>query len=788
MRPNPYGRNGPAAVPAGAGMQATLGGRTRAYGEAVLRWRWPVIVLTLLVALASGYGVRFLSFDPDSRQFFGPDDPGRRALDHLEDTYTRAGSVLFVLAPKNGDVFTRETLAVIEDLTERAWRTPYSSRVESLTDYQHSYAEGDDLVVEDLVESAEDLSDAELARVRRIALSRPELVDRMVSPDGDVTAVAVEVINPGEARGEVTEVAAFARGLADELRREHPEVDVYLTGSVLVDITFAEAAQRDLATLVPLMAALIVATLAIGLGTAYGTLATVLVVALSVITALGLAGWAGVVLNGVTAGTPVAIMTLAVADCVHILSTLRQRYRPGADKVAAIAESLRVNASPIAITGLTTVTGFMILNFGEAPPLREFGTIVAFGVLAACVYSVTFFPAMLAVLPLDTRARSALPAAAAVMNRLADFVIARRRWLLAAGPVVVLVLVAGITRLTLDDDFVRAFDESFEFRTDTDFTQKNLTGLNALEFSVPAGEEYGVVRPDYLAKLDAFAEWFRQQDGVKHVTVLTDTLKRLNQNMHGDDPAFYRLPESRELAAQYLLLYEMSLPFGHDLNNRIDVAKSATRVTVRLDEVSSAEVRELAARGEAWLRDHAPEMAAPATGLSVIYAYMTERNIRSMLRGNFVGLLLISGCLLLVLRSVRIGLISLAPNLVPAAMAFGLWGYLVGEVNLAVSVVGAMTLGIVVDDTVHILTHYLQGRREHGMDAVAAVRYSLANVGVPVVVTTVALCVGFGVLAMSGFAVASRMGVLSAITIVLALVADLLFLPPLLMRLERQTS
>jgi predicted RND superfamily exporter protein len=258
--------------------------------------------------------------------------------------------------------------------------------------------------------------------------------------------------------------------------------------------------------------------------------------------------------------------------------------------------------------------------------------------------------------------------------------------------------------------------------------------------------------------------------------------------MHGDDPVFYRIPESRDLAAQYLLFYEMSLPFGHDLNNRIDVAKSATRVTVFLDAVSATEVRQLAECGEAWLRAHAPEMAGPATGLSVVYAYMTERNIRSMLGGTFVGLLLISVCLFLVLRSVPIGLISLAPNLIPAAMAFGLWGYISGEVNLAVSVVGSMTFGIIVDDTVHILTHYLRCRREHGMDATAAVRYSLATVGIAAVVTSAALCVGFGVLAMSGFAVSSQMGVLSMITVALALLAELLFLPPLLIQFGKHTS
>ena len=375
-----------------------------------------------------------------------------------------------------------------------------------------------------------------------------------------------------------------------------------------------------------------------------------------------------------------------------------------------------------------------------------------------------------------------------VMERLAGFVIDNRRPLLWGVGALILLLASGISRINLDDDFVKYFDERFQIRIDSDFMQANLSGLNVLEYSVPAGREGGIAEPEYLHNLDRFADWLREQPKVKHVYVLTDIMKRLNQNLHGDDSAYYKVPDNAELAAQYLLLYELSVPYGLDLNNTINVGKSATRVTATVVDITSKEMRELNARAEAWLAENTQGMAAPGTGLSLMFAYISERNINSMLLGSTIALTLISLVLIIALRSFKIGLLSLVPNLFPAAVAFGIWGYLSGEVGLAIAVVIAMTLGIVVDDTVHFLSKYLRARREHGMEPVEATRYAFNTVGMALWVTSVCLVCGFLVLAFSGFKVNSEMGLLSAVTIAIALAADFFFLPPLLMKLESRKS
>ena len=349
----------------------------------------------------------------------------------------------------------------------------------------------------------------------------------------------------------------------------------------------------------------------------------------------------------------------------------------------------------------------------------------------------------------------------------------------------IVVLAVGITKIDLDDNFLKYLDERFPIRTSIDFTEGNLNGLNMLQYSVPAGEEGGISDPDYLKKLEAFGKWFQSQPKVTHVAAITEVFKRLNLSMNGDDPSFYRIPENRELAAQYLLLYEMSLPYGLDLNNQINVRKSATQLMVSIKDISSKEMRELDAKARVWLEENMAGTEAPGTGLSMVFSHISERNINSMLKGSITALLVISLILVFALRSVKMGLISLVPNLFPAIMAFGLWGYVQGTVGLSIAIVLAMTLGIVVDDTVHFLSKYLRARREENMDSEEATKYAFRTVGIALWITSITLVTGFGVLAFSGFKVNSDMGLLSSVTIAFALIADFLFLPPLLMRLDR---
>ena len=755
------------------------------YVDAVLRRRWLVLALATLLMLAMTAGARFIGVTNDYRSMFAPDNPQLAALDALEETYSASNAALIAVAPREGSVFTREVLGTVEALTEAAWRTPWSIRVDSLTNYLHSSSIDDDLSVEPLVDDARSLDGADLARIEGIALNAPDLAGRLVSHDGRVAGLAISFALPENPDAAVVEITDHLDAILDEARANHPGIAYHMTGDVVMNRAFTEATQDDLRTLTPIVFLVIVAAAAVLLRSVLGTLALVGALVFVINTTMGFAGWIGTVFNPANSGVAIIVMTVAVAHSVHVVTAVLAGMRRGLGRHEAVTESLRSNAWPMFLTSATTAIGFLSLNASDSPPFHVLGNLVAFGVLCAFVYSVTLLPALLSILPLRTRPGTT--EGPGLFDRLGAFVVARRTYLLWSVATVAVVLVAGIPRIELTDNWTRYFDERYEFRSDTDFVIENLTGMETLEYSLSAGREGGITDPAYLGAVDAFAEWYRGQPEVVHVQAFPDIMKRLNRNMHGDDPAFHRLPDDAELAAQYLLLYELSLPFGNDLNDRIDVAKSATRMTVVLGSLSSQAQRELDARAVAWLRANAPDLTAEASGVSIVFAHLSQRNIESMLRGTILAMALISLILVLVFKSVRLGLASLVPNFVPAAMAFGLWGYLVGQVGLAASVVTAMAFGIIVDDTIHFLSRYLRARREN-LAPPEAVRAAFRRVGPALWTTTAILSLGFLVFASSGFALSWALGLLITITILFALLADFLLLPPLLMAIDRRKS
>ncbi|MBC8208626.1 MAG: MMPL family transporter [Desulfobulbaceae bacterium] len=758
------------------------------FGNWVVRKRWWIIVASLVLGLAAASGGRLLSFVNDSRVFFSEENPQLQALEALENTYVKNENVFFILAPKDGDVFTRKTLTAVEELTEAAWQIPYSSRVNSLSNFQHTRSENDDLIVEDLVLDAQSLSDSELEEIKYIALNEPLLVNRQVSDRGHVTGINVNILKPGESQGEVREVADFVRVLADDFRVKYPGLDIYLSGGIIIDHAFGEASLRDLTTLVPAMYLVLIVIMGLTLRSVAGTFVTFLVIAFSMFTGLGLAGWLGIALTPASANAPTIILTLAVADSIHVLITIFYQMRAGRSKHEAIAESLRINLQPVFLTSITTTIGFLSMNFSDAPPFRDLGNVVAMGVIAAFFYSIFFLPALMAVLPIREK-KQAEQREFRMIGQFADYVIRRRAGLFWVMLLVFIPLASGISQIELNDNFVKYFDESYDFRRATDFAEDNLTGFDVIEYSLESGEPGGINNPNYLLKVDEFANWYKAQPNVVHVISITEVMKRLNKNMHGDDPAFYRIPESRELAAQNMLLYEMSLPFGLDLNNQINVDKSATRMIVTLKKVTAADLRELDENARDWLSLNAPEsMFSYGSGLSIMFAHISKRNIESMLGASIFALILISAILIVALRSFKLGFVSLLPNLSPAILAFGIWGLAVGEVGLAVSVMIAMTLGIVVDDTVHFISKYQRARREEQMSSPDAVRYAFETVGSALFITTLILAAGFTILSFSGFKVNSDMGQMTVITIVMALLMDFFFLPIVLMKVDKSVD
>ncbi|MDH7599127.1 MAG: MMPL family transporter [Sedimentisphaerales bacterium] len=734
-----------------------------------------------------GAGMLRLHVDYNTRVFFGKENPYYQSLRNLEQTFGNEQHVVLVVHPRAKKVFRPDVLAAVASLTESCWQIPYCRKVHSLTNHPYIRAEEDELIVRPLVEDPNSLTEADCQRIANYALADKGLVNLIISPSGHCTGIYVSCQLPGGSGDEIREVADFCYQILRQAQKAYPDIEFYLTGSLIVDEAFGDAASRDLYTLAPVMLLVLTGLVGLALRSFWATIITIVVIASSMLTGLGLAGWIGIPINAASAGAAVLILTLSVADTVHLLATMVTAMRLGTPKTVAISQAIRENLRSVFLTNITTIFGFSGVNFSESPPFRDLANIVNIGVGSAFVYAVLLLPAIAAICPIRVRPGPE-PAPLRLTRYLTGLSITYYKPVLVGVAFGVIGSLVGLARIEFDDNYLTYLDRSYEFRRASDFMVQNLTGWDLIEYALPARTSNGITDPCYLELVDRFAQWHRQQPCVRYVGSFADVVKRVNQLMHGDDPNYYSIPLEQDLIAQYLLLYEISLPPGHDLNDRIDVDRSMTRMTVLLQSVPSSTVRLMEQAGRRWLQENAPAwMHSPATGLSLVWAHITERNVRSMFWGSLLSLILVSCCLFVGLRSWRLALVSLLPNLVPPLMALGIWGMVFCQVGLGLSVVIAMTIGIVVDDTIHFLSKY-QEARGRGLEIRASIREAFYTVGMAMWVMTVALVVGFLVLTLSHYRISVEMGLICAMTFGIACWMDYLILPGALILLDRKVQ
>lgn len=735
------------------------------------------LAICLLVLVAAAAGLPRLTLSSDTRVFFTDDDPLLLQLQAFERKYGQNNSVLIAVQPRAGKVTAPSALAAVGDLTDRAWRLPHSTRVESLTNFPRIVADDDSFSVVELVAAPARTSDADAREIERIALADPLIVDRLISEDARTGGLIVSFDLPEEASNEVREVIVAVRALEKQFERDYPQIDLHATGNVMLMGAFSEAAIGDVTLLVPISLAATCMLLLIFIRSLAPVIAVVSLLGLSSTTAMGIAAWAGHIVNPASVAAPVIIMTVNMAAAVHVVTGMMREMALGRDRADALAASMQTNFGAITLTSITTMIGFLAMNLADSPPINDQGNIVAGGILLSYLFTFTWLPAALLLLPV----RPSIDNSEQLMERLGEFVNRRYRSLALVMAVVCVLSAIGLTQIRLDDDFPRYFDDRFEFRQASDFVEDNLTGLNVIDFDLGAGAEGGVYEPAYQRKVAAFADWLKSQDGVVSVLAIPEITRRIHRamNVAGDD-AVDGIPGNPDLISQYFLLYELSLPFGAEITDQINVSRSSSRVTAILRGQTSGDIRALNLRATEWLaRNAPPAMHASGISINVLFSNLSTQNIRSMIGSTAVSILIIGLIIGFALRSWSLGILSLGTNLLPALIGFGIWGFLIGDIGLAASVITATTIGIVVDDTIHFLMKYRNLRRQ-GMATEDAVTQVFGTVGVAMLVTTVSVSVGFLVLVLSGFEVNRSLGAQTAIIISAALLVDWFLLPPLL--------
>jgi len=762
--------------------------------NAVARWivTSPIksMLLTLLVVAVSAAGLQGYNFTLDYRAFFSKENPQLLAFEKLQDDYSKTDAILIAVAPRDGQVFTPETIKAIHELTEKSWQIPYSQRVDSITNYQRISVTENEIRAEDVFSSFDNLSAEQLVAAKDTLIHDEFMVNLLINPQASVTAVRVNINLPGlEHKKEVPEVVNFVRAMVADIESRYPNLETHLGGQIIVDKVFPETTDADQGFVWPAFSVVMACIMIALYRSVLAMLATYVGCVLAVLGGAGFVGYHHFEVNASVTAAPVMILSLAFADAIHVIVSWLNEVNRGKSKQEAMYESIRVNAGPIFVTTLMTAIGFLTLHFNDSPPYRVLGYMVASGVVYAAFATFFFIAPLLLKLPVRIARKQAYDpdAELPVMNKLAEFIIAHRIGVAIGFAAFAALLISFVPRNVINDDPVKYFVAESKMRKDLEFINANLTGIGEINYSFPALSEAGITDPQYLKQVDAFNDWIKQQDYVVATFSVVDIIKRINMLVHNNDKAYYKIPDTQEEAAQYLLQYEMSMPFGQDLNNMIRFDRSEARLRISVGTSSGQKIIELDDKADAYMAKNMPEkMWVEGASLSLMFAHIGERSINNMFGGMLGSLLAESLAVMILFGAIRLGFVSFIGNIVPIGMAFGCWALLDGNIDLGLTVVLGISFSIVVDDTIHFVSKYERGRKHYHLSSADAVRYAYRNVGFALFVTSLVLGCGFAMLGFSGLQITVNTALVTTTTILLALLTDMLFLPALFLLIDNR--
>ncbi len=751
-----------------------------------------LLVATIVIAFC-GYGLKDLNFDSDYKKFLS--EPEQQALEEFDKTYTKDMTLMIVVSANSSEIFTNKNLMTIEKLTQLSWRIPHALRVDSLSNFQHTQVKGDDLAVKDLVKNAETLSLAQINEVKKIAIHDPRLKRRLVSENGQHAIVLIN-FNITEKEYEKLEESVLAiRKLVSSIEKENSDLTLRATGGAIMSYGVRQIALDDTKQNIPLMNLFLFMVLWFFLRSVKCVSIVFAIISASIIATLGLCGWFGIAISTVSVMAPTIIMTLAVADSVHVLITFQRYLILGLTKVEAIKNSLEHNIKPMFLTCLTTFVGFITMNFSDSPNYREFGNIVSVGIIFAFGFTCTLLPALILVIPTPNWGQQRIAKDEIFVKKilnlrwLGEWVIENQKLCLIAWTLGFIFLGFMIPKNRVDEDFMKLIDKRNVLRQDIDFVSENVLGLHTMQFNIKGDGPDRVKDPVYLKFLDNFSLWLSaQKNEVQAVMSLADVVKDLNQVMHGGDASYYIIPESQNLIAQYLLLYELALPQGLDLTNMVNVDKSASRMIVTLHNLSNSELLNFSNRIQEWIGKNSPSVinSSKDVGASLAFSRVTIENIWSMIEGELVTIGVICILMGILFRPFIVGFISIIPNFMPAFCGLGLWGLTYQEVGMAVSSVFGLTLGIAIDDTIHFLNHYMDARRDLGLSSREALLKSFEESAPAVLATSLILMAGFGITGFSQLTMNVHFAVLTVWIFFFAMLGDYFLLGPLLLLFDRK--
>ncbi len=751
----------------------------------IINFRWAIAILIPLITIVLGAQLKNIQFDGKYRIWFAEDSTSIINYDKFRAIFGNDDSIIITFNDKNG-IFNKKALNVINRLTQKLWQTKYIARVDSLTNYQYVHANNeapDEIIVENFIDDIESLTQKDLLEKEKIALSEDMLINRIISDDGKTTMIVGRLTpRAGDTLGASAAIMKLVNSYIDD--EQNTSYTFHLAGGPALNTTFSSLGKYDATTFTPIAIAIAMLLLWIIFRRISGMLLSISVVVFTFVIVLATQVLLGFKLNNFTANMPIFIIAIGIADAMHIFWIYLIGRKKGLSNYEGIYYSVEKNFLPIFLTSATTAVGFASLGISEIIPIKTLGIATANAAILAFIITILFVPAVLAIVNPKIKITSKNIQEnneknhSSISSRYANFIMKHDTKILIATIVLSVAIGFGLTKIKVDSNTVRYLREDVAFRQSVNFIQSNLTGPMTYEIVVNSMKKDGIKEVEFMNYVEKFSNEFKAKYlDVRHATSLVDVVKKFAEVMNGKK----EIPNDKNLIAQYLLLYSLSLPQGMEINDKMDVDEQLLRLSVSMNVVDTSLDLEMIKWAEEWWIN--TPYTASVNGQTVMFAHMQYDVTSTLIESIVLAISVVTIMMFFIFKNIRMVPLFIIPNILPIVLVVGVMGWLGMNIDIGVAISGAIIIGVAVDDTIHFLIKYKEARLK-GYNFHDSLIYIMKYAGLAIIFTTIILSCAFAIFSFSQFMPNVNFGIVIAIALIIAVVVDLIVVPAVLSKYD----
>jgi hypothetical protein len=682
----------------------------------------------------------------------------------------------FIISFKKDDIFTYDNLTLLKEITDDLEQIAEIREVKSLSNVNDTIGENDFFIIQKFLEDIP-VQEKSLKKLKASALSNPLYVDNFISSNGKTAAIVVSVYDKPDDPGYRKKLIGKCEKTLD--RYKDRTGTIYMAGWTITNLYLSQYMKKDIATFIPITYGFITLAVLLFFRNLWLTLIAVLNISICMGSTMGLFPLLDITLNNVTTIVPPVVMALALCDTVHIFSHLnKDLLLEFGTKEKALAHVLKKVFMPCFLTTITTAIGFLSLSLSDIPPIKEFAFIASAGMVFEFVYSFLFLPPVLLFFnskKIFIQKKKIDKTTKAFLNFFSQISINQNKIIVFLAILLIAVSLIFATKIKVETNLLDYFKKDSPVRIATTFIEDNLAGVRTIDVSLSSEKVDTFKDPNNLKVIEKIEAYAKTLEGVDSVLSFSEFIKDMNESFHNDNAKYHSIPDSENMVSQYLLLYNYE-DIDEFVNESFDHAKILIRTSAHLTSEQARIIDQI----NAFVKDLDYEnLVIRVTGRAVLHVNTIDALVKGQIQSLCIASFIIAMILFIVLKSFKLGMLSLVPNLFPVLLNFGIMGAFAIPLNTATALISAVAIGIAVDDTIHFLIEY-KNKRKMGLEIPVAIEFVIAEKGRAILLSSIILCIGFGTMMTSQFVPTVHFGALSSIIMVTAVIGDLIILPSIL--------